>query len=248
MGKVLEIIVGDWKEVSAELVARTIKDIEQSQRTGTPKYFVAAAKGSSPKELYDTLIKSGFDFSGVMAFPLDCDIESSKGFDDLKKALPASIDLGNFSFIDKTEPSLINACQDYGSLIAAYGIDLAVMGLGANPTHVASNFPPTPKHIGVHLVQKVDAEGKPTGVYALTMGIGTLTSARKGILLASGEGKADAIKSTLESAENAFCPPSYLRNMDNLIVALDKGAASKLSFDALRQMYSDRKLILRYEA
>ncbi|MBS3098036.1 6-phosphogluconolactonase [Candidatus Woesearchaeota archaeon] len=133
-------------------------------------------------------------------------------------------------------------CTGYEDKIASSGgIDTAVIGLGVDPLHIGSDFPPTKKESRTHLAEKADANGNIIG-YAMTMGIATLCSAKKGVLFAQGEKKADGVKELLECDIDENCPPSYIRDMDNLIVALDQGAASRLDFDKLREIYKDREL------
>lgn len=124
------------------------------------------------------------------------------------------------------------------------GIDQAVIGLGVEPMHMGSNFPQTYRDTPTHLAEKVDSKGNVTG-YAITMGIATLCGARKAVLFATGEKKAEGVRLFFESPINENCPPAYLRNMDNLVVALDTASASKLDFGRLKEMYKDRELVIK---
>lgn len=137
-------------------------------------------------------------------------------------------------------------CRDYEkSIMECGGIDTAIIGLGVNPMHIGSNFPDTHEAIGTHLGEKIDKDGNVTG-YAMSMGIATLCSAKKAVLFASGEKKADGVKEFFECPIDKSCPPSYLRNMNHLIVALDKPSASKLDFGELKKMYQSRQLLINY--
>ncbi|MCX7968760.1 MAG: 6-phosphogluconolactonase, partial [Armatimonadetes bacterium] len=64
--------------------------------------------------------------------------------------------------------------------------------------------------------------------YAITMGIGTILDARKIILLATGEGKADAIAKAIEGPVTASCPASALQLHPRVTFIIDEAAASKL--------------------
>ena len=64
---------------------------------------------------------------------------------------------------------------------------------------------------------------------ALTMGIKTILSAKKIILLASGRNKANAIVCLVKRDVDKNCPVSFLKKHKNLILIVDKEAASLLS-------------------
>lgn len=78
------------------------------------------------------------------------------------------------------------------------------------------------------------------------MGIATLCSAREAVLFAYGKKKADGVKEFLEGPVTAKCPPSYLRTMDNLTVALEPDSASRLDFNRLNDIYKNRELVVRH--
>jgi glucosamine-6-phosphate deaminase len=54
--------------------------------------------------------------------------------------------------------------------------------------------------------------------YALTMGVGTIMDAHELLLLANGEGKADAIKAAVEGPITAQCPASIVQLHRRVIV------------------------------
>lgn len=64
--------------------------------------------------------------------------------------------------------------------------------------------------------------------HALTQGLGTLSRAQNIVLVATGEGKADAIRGTVEGPVTASCPGSILQMHNNATVIVDEAAASKL--------------------
>ena len=121
------------------------------------------------------------------------------------------------------------------------GIDLALIELGVNPMHIGSNFSLTYADSRTHLGEKIDKKDNMMG-YAMTMGIATLCSAKEAVLFAFGKKKADGVKEFLECVIDENCSPSYLRNMGNLVVALDNAAASGLDFGKLKEIYKDREL------
>ena len=64
---------------------------------------------------------------------------------------------------------------------------------------------------------------------AISMGIGTIMSAKSVLLIATGEAKADAIKAAVEGEIDPHVPASILRAHPNCIFLLDEAAASKLT-------------------
>lgn len=66
----------------------------------------------------------------------------------------------------------------------------------------------------------------------MTMGINEILTAKKIILLATGENKADAVFSMLRGREDTSCPAVALRKHPDVLVILDKEAAAKLDISA----------------
>ena len=60
------------------------------------------------------------------------------------------------------------------------------------------------------------------------MGIKTILDARRILLLAHGENKADAIRDMVEGPLSAFCPASSLQLHQRTTILIDEPAASKL--------------------
>ena len=65
--------------------------------------------------------------------------------------------------------------------------------------------------------------------HAITMGIATIMKAKKILLVATGENKADAIKAMVEGEPTTECPASVLQNHKDVVVIVDEAAASKLT-------------------
>jgi glucosamine-6-phosphate deaminase len=64
--------------------------------------------------------------------------------------------------------------------------------------------------------------------YALTMGVGSIMSAKKIILIATGKAKADAVKALVDGEVSPACPASILQFHRDTVIYLDKDAASLL--------------------
>jgi glucosamine-6-phosphate deaminase len=117
------------------------------------------------------------------------------------------------------------------------GIDLQILGVGTDG-HIAFNEPTSSlgsrTRIKTLAKQTIDDNSrffdKPEDVpiYAITMGVGTILEARKIILLANGEKKADAIAQTIEGPVTSMITASALQLHPDAVVYLDRAAASKL--------------------
>ena len=63
---------------------------------------------------------------------------------------------------------------------------------------------------------------------AITMGVGTIFKAKRIVLMAWGENKADIIKRTVEGEMSDDVPATYLQAHGNCSFVIDRAAASKL--------------------
>ena len=64
--------------------------------------------------------------------------------------------------------------------------------------------------------------------HGVTMGIGTLLAAKRILLVACGEDKANAAQKTLEGRPESFIPASFLQLHTDVTLLLDPDAASRL--------------------
>lgn len=77
--------------------------------------------------------------------------------------------------------------------------------------------------------------------HVITQGIGTILDARHPILLATGEGKADAVALTVEGPLASVVPASALQLHPHATVVVDEAAASKLKLaDYFRATYATK--------
>ncbi len=75
--------------------------------------------------------------------------------------------------------------------------------------------------------------------HVITQGIGTILEARHLVLLATGEGKADAVAQSVEGPVSALVPASALQLHPHATVVVDEAAASKLKLaDYFRATYA----------
>lgn len=152
---------------------------------------------------------------------------------DLETALEGTdLDPDNCRFLDR------ETAQDYDAAIAAAGgLDLAVLGLGDN-AHVGYNEPATPFDSHTHRQKLTDATRRQLSsrfggeeqvpAFAWTMGVKTLTQARRILLLAFGEEKAKPAFQMLYARTDSAVPAAFLQVPLNVSVYLDEAAAAKI--------------------
>jgi len=120
---------------------------------------------------------------------------------------------------------------------AAGGIDLQVLGIGRNG-HIGFNEPGdafindcrvvdlTPDTIDANKRFFDSADDVPR--QAVSLGIGSIMKAKQILLIATGKDKAHAVKMMLQDSVSPAVPATILRVHPNVIVLIDKEAASEL--------------------
>ena len=131
-------------------------------------------------------------------------------------------------------------CDAYNKMLAENPVDIQLLGIGGNG-HIGFNEPGTPFDSVTHYIElqqrtrednarlffNGNLDEVPT--HAITMGISNILAAKKVLLIACGENKADAIKVMVEGEPTVDLPASALKNHPNYVVIVDEAAASKLS-------------------
>ncbi|MBQ4846936.1 glucosamine-6-phosphate deaminase [Pseudoalteromonas sp. MMG013] len=238
------VILNDATEVAAYGA-----DIFTAQLNKNANSILGLATGSTPVALYQALIernKAGeMSFKGVTSFNLDeylgldgSHLQSYRHF--MNSQLFDHIDIDNANtFVppgDAKNP--VSACHEYEERIAQKGgIDIQLLGIGRNG-HIGFNEPSSglTSRTRVKTLTKatIDDNARFFGVdeyqphLSITMGIGTILDAKKVVLLATGENKADAIQAMIEGPLTAACPASALQMHRDAVIVIDTAAASKL--------------------
>ena len=228
---------------AAEIVAAQIRQ--------KPDSVIGFATGSTPLELYGRLIEAhreeGLDFSKITTFNLDEYVglppdheQSYHRFMWEKLFEHIGVEPGRVHIPHGMADDVDEFCRWYERRIEqAGGIDLQILGIGANG-HLAFNEPGSSlgsrTRIKTLTEDTVRANARffddPTEVprYALTMGIGTILDARKLLLLASGDGKAEAMRATLEGPVTAMVPATIVQLHRQAHILMDEAAASGLEY------------------
>ena len=130
-------------------------------------------------------------------------------------------------------------CADYDALVESLGYaDLQLLGLGNNG-HIGFNEPDDHFTKETHVVeltestidanQRFFASRDEVPRQALTMGMGCIMAARRVLLIANGEGKADALYRAFCGPITPECPASILQLHSDVVVVGDKAALQKLT-------------------
>lgn len=210
------------------------------------------ATGSTPEGMYRELVqvhREGLvDYSGVTAFNLDEYLGLSP---DHSRSYHYYMHQNLFNHVNVSpenihiptgeETGAEEFCREYDRKINdAGGIDIQVLGIGVNG-HIGFNEPATKLKKHTHIVNLTEETIEANSRFfdcadevprrAVTMGMGSIMHARRILLLAAGENKARAIKETVSGNISTEVPASLLQLHRNVVVILDKAAASLLQTD-----------------
>ena len=220
-----------------------------AQVTMKPECVLGLATGSSPIGTYKCLqamCKNGdVDFSKVKAVNLDEYCGLPKTNDQsyayfMKKNLfdGINIDQANTNIPDGTNPDVAAECKRYDAVVKSMGgVDLQLLGIGNNG-HIAFNEPADSFSLGTNCVNLTEstieankrffesADDVPRKAY--TMGVGTIMSAKKILMVANGDAKADIICEMATGKITPNVPASILQIHPDVTVICDEKALQKL--------------------
>lgn len=249
--KIRTVIFGQSVEGSVA-AALEIADLIRDKAGQGKNCVLGLATGSTPVRLYEELIRlhkeEGLSFKNVITFNLDeyfpihpGSLQSYVRF--MNEHLFDHIDIpkDHIHIPDGTlgEDEVEAFCKEYEKKIEeAGGIDLQILGIGKTG-HIGFNEPgsrPDSKTrlITLDKVTRTDAASNFFGEEyvprrGITMGVGTILSAKRILMLAWGEGKAPIVREAVEGEIRESVPASYLQDHDNAVVVLDEAAAEKLT-------------------
>ena len=136
------------------------------------------------------------------------------------------------------EPDSKKECERYEELIRSLGgVDLQLLGMGHNG-HIGFNEPGTSFDSQTHVVDLTDSTIEANSRFfasrdqvptkAISMGIASIMAAKKIILFAYGDKKADAIFKMVKGPVTEEVPASVLQHHPDVTLILDEAAAAKL--------------------
>ncbi|MBU3196877.1 glucosamine-6-phosphate deaminase [Clostridium algidicarnis] len=239
------IIEKDYEGISKRAAKEISKVINNKERS-----ILGLATGSSPIGLYEELIKLNeekkVDFSKVTTINLDEYIGISDNHPQSYRYFMNNI-LFNHINIDKNNTYVPNGnaedmkaeCIGYDKNIRDLGgIDVQLLGIGGNG-HIAFNEPDEELVLGTHVTGLTESTIKANSRFfdsidevpkkAITMGLGEIMKAKSIILIASGEGKAEAIAKLFSGKITTKSPATLLAVHNDVTVIIDEQAASLLN-------------------
>jgi glucosamine-6-phosphate deaminase len=243
----MQIIIYTNAQQVAESAALWVKELIKKK----PAPVLGLATGNTPISLYKQLVEqhksNSLSFKNVTTFNLDeyhhidsTNPQSYRSFMNKNLFNHVDIDVNN-TFLPSCaagENPRVQGLAYEEKIKQQGGIDLQILGIGANG-HIGFNEPTSSLSSRTRiktLTQQTISdnsrlfkpdEKQPT--MAMTMGIATIMDARYVLLMATGANKANAVKEMITGGVSAMCPASALQMHENVIILLDKAAASELS-------------------
>nr|WP_322975193.1 glucosamine-6-phosphate deaminase [Aporhodopirellula aestuarii] len=228
--------------MAAEIIAATLSE--------TPACVLGLATGSTPLDVYTELARKhreeGLDFGRVTTFNLDEYIGLTP---DHPQSYVHYMNKHLFSLVnisrDRTHlpnvqtDNLDESAKQYERLLkAAGGVDLQLLGIGANG-HIGFNEPGAGPESVTRVVDLAPKTIQSNSRFfeseaevprrAITMGIATILRAREILLLATGSSKADAVAEAIKGPVTSDNPASFLQTHANVRFLLDPDAAARLT-------------------
>lgn len=230
-------------------MSRMAANILSAQVIIKPDCVLGLATGSTPIGTYEQLIrwyeKGDLDFSQVRTINLDEykglspeNDQSYRYFMNEHLFRHININLDHTHVPNGLESDPVKACEDYNRIIRENGgVDLQLLGLGLNG-HIGFNEPGAAFEKETHCVDltqsTIDANSRffdhmdlvPKQAY--TVGIKTIMQAKKIVVIASGENKADIIAKAFWGPITPSVPASVLQLHNDVVLVGDEAALSKI--------------------
>ena len=252
----MRLIIEDTQENAGRWAARYIVEQINKKQAAGGTFVLGLPTGSTPLTTYKELIalnKAGkVSFKDVVTFNMDEYVglpeehpESYHSFMWNTFFNHVDINPANVNILNGNAPDLQKECDQYEEKIRkAGGIDLFMGGVGEDG-HIAFNEPfsslnsrTRQKTLTLDTIQ-VNARffGGDVSLVpktALTVGVGTVLSSKKVMILATGHKKARAVRHGVEGAYNHQWTISALQVHPNGILVCDDPAAEELRVSTYR--------------
>ncbi|MBV7363538.1 glucosamine-6-phosphate deaminase [Actinomycetaceae bacterium TAE3-ERU4] len=246
-----------------EEIGSAIADRIEKLFSANPEANLGVATGSSPLPTYRELIKrvaeGKISFSKSHFFMLDEYVGIAEDHPEryhnvitTEIASQVDVDPANVHGPEGNAPDLAAAVKEYDELIREKGgVDLQILGIGSDG-HIAFNEPGgslvSRTHVDVLTNQTrvdnarfFDGDLDKVPTHCVTQGLGTIMDARELCLVATGEGKAEAVAQMVEGGISALWPATIMQMHPNAHVFIDEAAASKLKLiDYYREIQAAR--------
>ncbi len=233
------------RQPDAAAVTRAAADLVVARAGSKPSLVIALPTGRTPIPFYADLqarhARGELKLASASAFNLDElilppeDPRTFRSFMERHAWRKIGLAPERCAIPNPLAGDLAGECVRYeAAIVAAGGIDLAVLGVGSDG-HVAYNMP-GPAALRTHIVHLPDELAAsleiPPGdrpLRAITMGLETIRDAREIVILATGESKAAALRALLSGTPDPErWPCTLLAEHPALTLLLDPGAAGDL--------------------
>ena len=244
----MQVIVTDNFEQTCSIAAEIIADVIRHK----PDARLGLATGSTAKGVYPFLVAANrrgeLDFSRVNTINLDEYVgllpdhpQSYRRFMDENLFDQINIDKNN-TIVARGTGDIEANVQAFREALAEKPIDVQLLGIGVDG-HIGFNEPGRVLYDGAHVEEldesTIDANARffatrnevPTR--AISMGIGDILRAKKLLLLATGENKAEAMKGLLLTEElDAQNPATLVKTHPDVTVIIDRALADIVGYRA----------------
>ncbi|NGO81507.1 glucosamine-6-phosphate deaminase [Streptomyces sp. YC504] len=255
----MEVVIVKDAKAGGELIAGAIVDLLARK----PDALLGVATGSTPLPIYDALVAQvnagAVDASKARICQLDEYVGLPAGHPESYRATvlrqvvePLGLPETQFMGPDGSAEDVQAACDAYDEALAsAGGVDLQILGIGTDG-HIGFNEPCSSlasrtriktliEQTRIDNARFFDNDIDQVPHHVITQGIGTILDARHLVLLATGEGKADAVAQTVEGPISSLVPASALQLHRHATVVVDEAAASKLKLaDYFRHAFDNK--------
>lgn len=218
---------------AAEVLCRWIADAAVSR--------LMVAGGNTPLPLYAAVAERQPDVSRLSVFVLDEYVGAPQSdpricTNLLRRAVADAwgVPSDRFFGLRSEQPGAEAAVIDHERRIAeGGGLDAIILGLGKNG-HLGFNEPGSEDTSTARVLDldaiSIRANGEWFGgayapAHGATVGLSTILSARRVMLLAFGAAKADAVRAMRSGPRSSACPASFLQDHPDVHIFLDEAAA-----------------------
>jgi glucosamine-6-phosphate deaminase len=246
----MEVVILDGAEAIGRLAADAIGELLERK----PAAVLGLATGSSPLAIYDELARrceaGEVSFAQARGFTLDeyvglAATHPQRYRNVIDTELVSRVDFapGAVRGPDGLAEDILAACAAYEAGIAeAGGVDLQILGIGTDG-HIGFNEPGSSlasrtriktltRQTRLDNARFFDGDLEQVPAHCLTQGLATIMAARHVVLVATGQGKAEAVHHLVEGAVSALWPATILQHHPHVTVLLDEAAASRLQLGA----------------
>lgn len=257
----MDVVIAPDEQIG-EIVADDIAALIAAR----PDAVLGLATGSSPLRIYDAVAERvarrqlslararGFMLDEYVGLPPGHPCRYSTVIDE---DFVSRVDFapGAVRGPDGDAADLTAACTDYeDSIREAGGVDLQILGIGTDG-HIAFNEPGSSLASRTR-VKTLTAQTRADNArffggdidavprHCVTQGLGTIMDARRIVLVATGDAKAEAIAHLVEGPVSARWPATVLQHHRRVTVLVDDAAASRLELaDYYRHAHAHRHLM-----